>query len=303
MRYLLLILAAGLVGCQSETTEAPPEATEAAPAAVEEAAETTSLAALLDAQPDEVKARYPYRNPEQTLEFFGIEPGMIVLEGLPGGGWYTKLLLQYLGGDGTVLVANYNLDLYPLFGFMNEERLAEMAVWQANWQASSADWGGENGASTAAFHFGSMPEDLGGTVDVVFFPRVLHNLARFQKAGNGDFLDETLADVYKVLKPGGVFGVVQHRAPDDWSDDWADGSRGYLKESFVIAQAERAGFEFVGSIDVNLNPSDQPGENDIVWRLPPTLATSREDEELRAQMLAIGESSRMTLKFVKPAAK
>ncbi len=301
MRYLPLILAAGLVGCQSETTEAPAEATETAPAAMEEAAETTSLAALLDAQPDEVKARYQYRNPEQTLEFFGIEPGMTVLEGLPGGGWYTKLLMQYVGSDGTVLVANYSLDVYPLFGFMNEERLAAMAVWQENWQESSADWGGENGAATAAFHFGSMPEEFAGTADVVFFPRVLHNLARFQKAGEGDFLDETLADVYSILKPGGVFGVVQHRAPDDKSDDWADGSRGYLKESFVIEQAEKAGFEFVGSSDINLNPNDQPGENDIVWRLPPSLVTSGEDEELRAQMLAIGESSRMTLKFVKPA--
>ena len=301
MRYPVLILAAALVGCQPETTETPPQAAETASPAMEEAAETTSLAALLDAQPDEVKARYQYRHPQQTLEFFGIEPGMTVLEGLPGGGWYTKLLMQYLGSDGTVLVANYNHDVYPLFGFMNEERLAEMAVWQENWQESTADWGGANGAATAAYHFGSLPEDLAGTVDVVFFPRVLHNLARFQAAGNGDFLDEALADVYSVLKPGGVFGVVQHRAPDDKSDEWADGSRGYLKESFVIEQAEKAGFEFVGSSDINLNPNDQPGEDDFVWRLPPSLATSGEDEELRAQMLAIGESSRMTLKFVKPA--
>ncbi len=304
MRYLLLVLLAGLAACQSETTE---PATESAPAeapaedAAMPMASEDGLAALLDSQPDDVKARYQYRNPQQTLEFFGIEPGMTVLEGLPGGGWYTKILMQYLGSDGTLLAANYNLDLYPLFSFMNEERLAEQAAWAENWATTTADWGGENGAGTSAFHFGSMPSELAGTADVVFFPRVLHNLARFQNSGQGDFLDEALADVFTVLKPGGVFGVVQHRAPDDKSDEWANGSRGYLKESFVIAAAEAAGFEFAGSSDVNLNPNDQPGEDDIVWRLPPSLATSAENEELRAELTAVGESSRMTLKFVKPA--
>ncbi len=302
MRYLLLLLLAGLAACQSETTEpTAAESSEPAEAAADMAPEPALLAALLDAQPDEVKARYEFRNPEQTLEFFGIEPGMTVLEGLPGRGWYTKILMQYLGSDGTLLAANYNLELYPLFSFMNEEGLAEQAAWAANWSTLTADWGGESGAATNAFHFGSMPEELAGTADVVFFPRVLHNLARFQNAGEADFLDEALADVYTVLKPGGVFGVVQHRAPDDKSDEWADGSRGYLKESFVIASAEAAGFQYVGSSDVNLNPNDQPGDDDIVWRLPPSLATSRDNEELRAELQAVGESSRMTLKFVKPA--
>ena len=302
MRFTLLILLAALAACQSETSETTTsEAPATEPAMTESVEAPPTLAALLDAQPDEVKARYEFRNPQQTLEFFGIEPGMTVLEGLPGGGWYTKILMQYLGSDGTLLAANYNLDLYPLFSFMNDERLAEQAAWAATWADTTADWGGENGASTAAFHFGSMPEELAGTADVVFFPRVLHNLARFQNGGQGDFLDEALADVFTVLKPGGVFGVVQHRAADDKSDEWANGSRGYLKESFVIAAAEAAGFEFAGSSDINLNPKDQPGDDDIVWRLPPSLATSGDNEELRAELQAIGESSRMTLKFIKPA--
>ncbi len=299
MRTLFLLLLAGLAACQSETTESTATETAEAPAETAVAA-ASALSTLLDAQPDEVKARYEFRNPEQTMTFFGIEPGMTVMEGLPGGGWYTKILLQYLGSEGTLLAANYNLELYPLFSFMNEERLAEQAAWAENWAASTADWGGDNGASTAAFHFGSMPDEYAGTADVVFFPRVLHNLARFQNAGEADFLDEALADVFTVLKPGGVFGVVQHRAPDDKSDEWANGSRGYLKESFVIAAAEAAGFEFAGSADINLNPKDQPGDDDIVWRLPPSLATSRDNEELRAELEAIGESSRMTLKFIKP---
>ncbi|MEM1176563.1 MAG: methyltransferase, partial [Pseudomonadota bacterium] len=108
MRYLLLVILAGLAACQSETTE---PAAESAPAdaMAEKAAMADAagdgLVALLDAQPDDVKARYQYRNPQQTLEFFGIEPGMTVLEGLPGGGWYTKILMQHLGSDGTLLAA------------------------------------------------------------------------------------------------------------------------------------------------------------------------------------------------------
>jgi predicted methyltransferase len=84
------------------------------------------------------------------------------------------------------------------------------------------------------------------------------------------------------------------------SDEFADGSHGYLKKSFVIAAAENAGFEFVDESDINANPADQPGEDDIVWRLPPTFATSADNPELRAELAAIGESNRMTLRFRKP---
>jgi len=143
-----------------------------------------------------------------------------------------------------------------------------------------------------------MPDEMKGTADAVFFARVLHNLARFESKGG--FLTATLADVYAVLKPGGTFGVVQHHARDEMSDEFADGSHGYLKKSFVIAAAEEAGFEFVAESDINANPADQPTEEDIVWRLPPTLGTSGEDPELRAELEAVGESNRMTLKFRKP---
>ena len=143
-----------------------------------------------------------------------------------------------------------------------------------------------------------MPEKYHGTADVVFFPRVLHNLANFESKGG--FLTTALADAFTALKPGGTFGVVQHHARDDMSDEFADGSHGYLKKSFVIAQAEAAGFEFVAESDINANPKDQPTEEDIVWRLPPTFATSEDNEELRAEYAAVGESNRMTLKFRKP---
>lgn len=113
-------------------------------------------------------------------------------------------------------------------------------------------------------------------------------------------LTSALNDAYDALKPGGVAGVVQHEARDDKSDEWADGSRGYLKQSFVIDRMEKAGFVFEESIDINNNPDDQPGDDDIVWRLPPTYFSSGENAELKAQMQAIGESNRMTLRFRKP---
>ncbi len=109
-----------------------------------------------------------------------------------------------------------------------------------------------------------------------------------------------LENAHQVLKPGGILGVVQHEARAEMPDSWANGSNGYLKRDFLIAKLEEAGFEYVGSSDINQNPADQPTDKDIVWRLPPNYATSAENPELKAQMQAIGESNRMTLKFKKP---
>ncbi len=172
------------------------------------------------------------------------------------------------------------------------------STWVADWPVGAAEWRDEDSATLAAFNFGSMPESMAGSADAVIFARVLHNLARFES--DGGFLTKALADAYAVLKPGCVFGVVQHHARDEMSDEFADGSHGYLKKAFVIAAAEQAGFEFVGESDVNANPKDQPGEDDIVWRLPPSLRIGDENAELRAELEAVGESNRMTLKFRKP---
>lgn len=264
------------------------------------AADSDKLAALLAAQPDDVKARYVYRHPQETIEFFGIEPGMTVVEGLPGRGWYTKVLLPYLGGDGHLVGANYPLDLWPNFPFATDEFMAEMSQWLETWPADAEEWRGTDGAGVSAFWFGSMPDELAGTADVVFFVRMLHNVWRFQSEGKGDYLDMALKDAYDALKPGGVLGIVQHQAPDDRSDEWANGSHGYMKQQFVIDRVIAAGFEFVAESDINANDKDQPSDDDIVWRLPPTYATSREDEALKAKYTAIGESNRMTLKFRKP---
>lgn len=262
------------------------------------AGENKALDEALAAQAEEIQARYVYRHSKETLEFFGIKPGMTVVEGLPGGGWYTKILLPYLGADGVLIGADYAEDMYPKFGFFSQEDLDKKKTWVTDWTARANGWREGDDARVKAFQFGSMPEGMKGTADAVFLVRALHNLARFEN--DGAYLTSALKDAYDVLKPGGVVGVVQHEARDDRPDEWADGSRGYLKKSFVIKRMEKAGFVFEDSIDINNNPADQPGEGDIVWRLPPTYFTSRENPELKEEMKAIGESNRMTLRFRKP---
>jgi len=298
-------LAILLVACGGGEPPAPTEpassgeaAMPEAPPAAEEPAAATGLEAILAAQPPGVQARYQYRHPAETLRFFGIEPGMTVVEALPGGGWYTKVLLPWLGADGKIIGADYAIDMWPLFDFMTGERLTAKEHWVADWTAEANTWRGPDDAAVAAFMFGALPESMHETADAVLFIRALHNLARFE-AEHG-FLTEALADAYNVLKPGGIVGVVQHHARDEMPDSWADGNNGYLKTGYVIEAMEKAGFVYVGSSDINANDRDQPSESDFVWRLPPGLQTSRDNPMLREEMEAIGESNRMTLKFVKP---
>ena len=260
--------------------------------------DSTRLASVLAAQPGEFQVRYQYRHPQETLEFIGIEPGMTVVEGLPGAGWYTKILLPYLGSDGQLIGVDYAREMFPLFGFYSEEQLKSKETWSEDFIAQAKDWAGDDGAQVSAFVFGSMPDELKGKADAVVFIRVLHNLARFE--AEGGFLTAALRNAYDALKPGGIVGVVQHHARDGMPDDWASGARGYLKRDFVIAQMEEAGFELVAASEINANEKDQPTEEDIVWRLPPSLATSKKDPELKAKLEAVGESNRMTLKFRKP---
>lgn len=306
-----LLLALGLAACQQSdapdsAAQAPADAgapvTGPAVAAPEPEAALpagAALAAVLAAQPEEVQARYAQRHPQETLEFFGIEPGMTVLEALPGGGWYTKILAPYLGVDGTLVGVDYDKALFPLFGFMSDEQLQAKETWPADWAAQARGWFDAPVATIDAYQFGSLPASLDGQLDAALFIRALHNLARFD--GQGGFLSTALADVYAALKPGGVLGIVQHMAPEDAPDEWATGAAGYLKKSAVIERATAAGFEFVAESPINENPADQPTVDDVVWRLPPTLMGSRDDPELAARRRAIGESSRMTLLFRKPA--
>ncbi|MBT8085706.1 MAG: class I SAM-dependent methyltransferase [Woeseia sp.] len=301
-KFISLIGTLLLMGCgQSGESPAPASASAPMKAAKELATEITGsaqLAAVLASQPDEVQARYVYRHPQETLEFFGIEPGMVVVEALPGGGWYSKILLPYLGEDGVLVGADYARDMYANFDFASEEFLERKKTWVSDWTAEAEEWSGEGGAQVDAFVFGQLPEEMHGTADAVLLIRALHNLARFEATGG--YLTAALQDSYDVLRSGGVVGIVQHQARDNMPDDWAVGDNGYLKQQFVVGMMEKIGFEFLGSSDINKNELDQPTTDDIVWRLPPSLGTSADDEELRAAMMAIGESNRMTLKFRKP---
>ena len=262
------------------------------------AADNDRLAAILAAQPADVQARYKYRHPGPTLEFFGIEPGMTVVDILPGSGWYTKILLPYLGDDGVVIGADYSVDVWTGIGYDSEEYLATRATWIADWTAAAATWGGEHSAGVAAFVLGSLPESMHGTADVVLFVRALHNMA--YPTPDARHLAEAIQDSYDVLKPGGIVGIVQHHAREDMPDDWSNGEMGYLKKGFVIEMMETAGIELVGESDLNANSLDMPTDEDFVWRLPPSYIGSRDNPEQSAMVDAIGESNRMTLKFRKP---
>lgn len=290
--------AAAATEAVQEEMAAVEEAVEEKVAEVEEMTAEAKLAAVLAAQPEEVQARYGARNPAETLAFFGVEPGMTVAEALPGGGWYSKILLAYLGDEGTLIGAHYPDDLWGKFGF-GDEWTATRVEGTANWPTQAAEWGVE-GAAIASTYLTAMPEDASGQVDAVLFIRALHNLNRFTDE-ESPYMGDTLAETFRVLKPGGIAGVVQHSGPETNSDEWANGSNGYLKKSAVIAAFEAAGFEYVGSSDVNANAADIPSEEEFVWRLPPSRSGTEEGSPERAAYDAIGESNRMTLKFRKPA--
>lgn len=255
------------------------------------------LVDILAAQSDAVKARYEARHPQATLEFFGIQPGMTVVEVLPGEGWYSQLLVPLLGTKGKLIGQDYDVDMWQNFSWVNDEFLEKRKLWPTEWVSQSAAWG--KGATTSAFTISATPEALNGTVDAILFIRALHNLHRFEN--QGQHFSRALAKSYQLLKAGGILGIVQHQASEDKADDWANGAHGYLKKSSVIAALEKAGFEFVGETDINNNAKDLPDDDDSVWRLPPSLSTSKDNEELQQQYRAIGESNRMTLLFRKPA--
>lgn len=261
--------------------------------------ENLALKAALSSQSEKNQSRFSSRKPGQTLEFFGVQPGMTVVEALPGGGWYSKILLPYLGENGQLIGVDYSQKLWPNFGFMTPERIEAKKTWVSTWTTQANEWRTDGSASVSAFQFDEMPESMAGSADAVLYIRAMHNLARFDDKGG--FLGNALKETYQVLKPGGIVGIVQHQALEDRDDAWANGSNGYLKKSFVIEKMQAAGFEFVGESNINENPKDQATTGDFVWRLPPSLNGSKDDPEKRAAMQAIGESSRMTLKFRKPS--
>jgi predicted methyltransferase len=247
-------------------------------------AEGMEAAIASDHRMPEHPARDGDRRPLETMAFFGLEPTMTVLEYGPGGGWYTELLAPVLAPKGRLLVTAPAIDEDNANSFLAfyAERLDHML-------ARSPELFG--GVEKVSFDPSAPELGLSEEVDAVIMIRGMHGRVR-----DGD-LDAWLATIHEALRPGGVFGVVQHRAAPD-ADPVESAPLGYLPEAFVIEQVEAAGFELAESSEVNANPKDTRDHEYGVWTLPPTLRLGDEDRE---KYEAIGESDRMTLRFVKPA--
>jgi len=253
-----------------------------------------ALQAVIAGRSAEDRARDAARHPVETLTFFQVRPGMSVAEVLPGSGWYTRILAAYLGPQGTLYGVNYNDRMWPLFPWATDAAVAERIAATGAFADNVAGYT-DNGIHAEGFTFATLPDESLGTVDRVLIIRALHNLNRFEaQAGTRS---QALAAVRAMLRPGGLVGVVQHRLPESAPAGGSDGSRGYLKQSDVIAMFAAAGFELVASSEINANPADRPGPDEVVWRLPPSLNDSAGDPARRAAMEAIGESDRMTLLF------
>lgn len=239
---------------------------------------------------DDNRARDEWRHPVETLTFFGLRPDMTIIEVLPGnGGWYSQILTPFTAAEGRMIGATYPVSLwtrmFPDFSEDNYERFGADITQMGRYMSVE---GVESSQVTLGYALDNIPDEENGQVDAALFFRALHHLFRFEEP----LVDTALAEVYDALAPGGVVGVVQHRAPEDADPEFANGNNGYLRQSDVIAAFERAGFVLDASSEINANPND-PADG-FVWRLPPT---TRDNPETSA----IGESDRMTLRFRKPA--
>jgi predicted methyltransferase len=226
-------------------------------------------------------ARDHWRHPYETLTFFGIKPNMTVVELSPGGGWYTEILAPYLRDNGKLIAAGeaFNPAKRPTVAF-KQKLDANPAVFGKVVQGVFEP--------PSSYNFAAP-----GSVDMVLTFRNLHN---WIDDGGDEELKGVFKAIYNSLKPGGVLGIEEHRLPEAMPQD-AKTSTGYVHESYVIKMAESVGFRLAAKSEINANPKDKADHKGGVWALPPTLTNRDQD---RDKYLAIGESDRMTLKFVKP---
>lgn len=256
--------------------------------AVDTATEAAVDAAISgDHRTDEDRARDRYRKPKEVLEFLGFRSDMTVVEIWPGGGWYTKILAPALKDRGMLYAAQYSVN--PRYGYQRRYFGTFMTVLGGNPDLYR---------QVRVTHL-SLPYQLEiaprASADLVVTFRNVHNWY-MPGYGGGRFADAAFTAIYDVLKPGGVLGIVDHRWPDPETEDPEHGS-GYISKELVIAGAEAAGFRLAAESDLLANPRDTHEHPQGVWTLPPTLALGDTDRE---KYLAIGESDRFLLKFVKP---
>ncbi|HST27435.1 MAG TPA: methyltransferase [Rudaea sp.] len=226
-------------------------------------------------------ARDQYRHPKQTLEFFGLKPGMNLIEITPGGGWYAQVLAPLMQDDGSYTAA-ITIPKKP-----EGEAAQDKTALEKMFAADPAHYG-----KAKVVQYDPKAPSLGepGSADMVVTFRNVHNWVM------GDYAPGMFRAFFTVLKPGGVLGVVDHRATAGADLEKIKNS-GYLPEDYVIKLATDAGFKLDGKSEINANPKDTKDYPKGVWTLPPTLTLGDKDKD---KYLAIGESDRMTLRFVKP---
>lgn len=229
------------------------------------------------------RARDIHRHPRETLLFFGLRPDMTVVEIWPGAGWYTEILALVLRERGKYYAAHFHVDEKSP-RYMGPARQSYEKLLASQPQLYDK-------VTVTAFNAPQQPVAApGGTADLVLTFRNVHNwtAAKHDEAMFRAFFD--------ALKPGGILGVVEHRAREGASLEQMI-KTGYMTESYVISLAGKAGFKLVAKSEINANPRDTKDHPRGVWTLPPTFRLGDQDRE---KYLAIGESDRMTLKFVKP---
>jgi len=275
------VLALG--ACSGQKTK--PGAGSAGP--VQPAGTQSAFAAKLDQvlagdwRSEKNKARDPYRHPKQTLEFFGLKPGMNLVELTPGAGWYAEILAPLQKGSG-----GYEAAIVTPKKKEGEDAQDKSALAR-KFDADAARYGE---AKIVEFDMAAPNFGPANSADMVVTFRNVHNWVM------ADATARMFKACFDVLKPGGVLGVTDHRAKPGTSLEETKKS-GYIAEEYVIRMATEAGFKLEARSEINANPTDTKDYPEGVWTLPPTLALKDKD---RDRYLAIGESDRMTLRFVKP---
>lgn len=280
---LSLALLAALAASQPTIAATPATPAKASPTLA--AADAAALDAVLkgDWRNAENTARDVYRQPQETLAFFGVKPTQTVVEITPGGGWYAEVLGPYLKKSGHYVAAVVD----PASASEKSRGYYQRSVdgLQKKFTDGPAQF---DKAKMVKYDPAKPVFGAADSADVVLTFRNVHNWRSANQA------EGMFKGFFAVLKPGGVLGVVEHRANQDVA---ADDKTGYVGEAQVIAMAEAAGFRLDGKSEINANPKDTKDHPNGVWTLPPS---NNHPEADRAKYQAIGESDRMTLRFVKP---
>jgi predicted methyltransferase len=255
------------------------------PASAQPAVSPALAEVLANSRRDADRARDQYRHPGETLAFFRIEPGMTVVDYVPADGWYSRIIAPYLGPGGRYIAMGPDVTGAP------EGQRNYWGGQADKIRANGPNWNLGNAAPLSGFGTDAVPDALAGAVDRVLIFRELHNMLR------SDWLHDDMLAIRKVLKPGGMVGIEQHRAAATAPYATTDGSKGYLREKDVIALFDMYGFDLVAQSEINANPKDTKDWPQGVWMLPPGLRGAT--DETRPRMQAIGESDRMTMLFRK----